>query len=94
MIKDEAWSVSGGTTLFSICLWSGGYCTLMLQQFMLRKYIQKTKTYSFIALILAHLLIYNLGCTTVCTKSVAKKYTTLVLKHYENRVILRTKIIP
>ena len=34
----------------------------------------KTKTYSFIALLLTYLLIYNVGCTTVCT-FVAKKKT-------------------
>ena len=44
VIKDEAWRVNGGTILFSICLW--GILHVDVTTFMLRKYIQKTKTCS------------------------------------------------
>ena len=44
VIKDEAWRVNGGTTLFSICFW--GILHVDVTTFMLRKYIQKTKTCS------------------------------------------------
>jgi len=40
VIKDEAWRVNGGTTLFSNCFW--GILHVDVTTFMLRKYIQKT----------------------------------------------------
>ena len=58
VIKDEAWRVNGGTTLFSICFW--GILHVDVTTFMLRKYIQKTKTCS-------NVLIYIKSHSMICT---------------------------